>query len=156
MGLICKQWEKTTRIVLSSVCKAFVMKYCGNSRKLWLLFFSPCAIILLALAFSSAGSPPGTVICLCSRGCNLRAPHHVRIYAVKIEKRAHSSAGRAQGSQSWGQGFDPPWVHQTGIGRTPISSAADSPWSVRSDPQQKSAVLGVIPRRRFFYISAAF
>ena len=47
-------------------------------------------------------------------------------------------------------------VHQTGIGRTPISSAAASPWSVRSDPQQKSAVLEVIPRRRFFYISEAF
>ena len=28
--------------------------------------------------------------------------------------RAISSAGRAPGSQSGGQGFDPPWVHQTG------------------------------------------
>ena len=40
-------------------------------------------------------------------------------------------------------------VHQTRFGRTPISSAAASPRSVRSDPQQKSAVLEVIPRRRF-------
>ena len=54
------------------------------------------------------------------------------------------------------RGFEPHHSDQTGIGRTPISSAAASPWNVRSDPQQKSAVLGVIPRRRFFYISAAF
>ena len=38
---------------------------------------------------------------------------------------------------------------QTRFGRTPISSAVVSPCSVRSDPQQKSAVLGRIPRRRF-------
>ena len=42
--------------------------------------------------------------------------------------------------------------NKQGIGRTPISSAAVSPCSVRSDLQQKSAVLGVIPRRRFFAI----
>ena len=38
-----------------------------------------------------------------------------------------SSAGRALGSQSRGQGFEPPMLHQTGIGRTPISSAAALP-----------------------------
>ena len=41
-------------------------------------------------------------------------------------------------------------ITQTRFGRTPISSAAALPCSVRSDPQQKSAVLGRIPRRRFF------
>ena len=51
-----------------------------------------------------------------------------------------------------GRGFESLQVHQTRFGRTPISSAAVSPCSVRPDPQQKSAVLGVIPRRRFFAI----
>ena len=41
---------------------------------------------------------------------------------------------------------------QTRFGRTPISLAAVSLCSVRSDPQQKNAVLEVIPRRRFFAI----
>ena len=66
--------------------------------------------------------------------------------------RGRSSAGRALEWHSRGQRFDPVRLHQTGIGRTPISSAAASPQSVRSDPQQKSAVLEVIPRRRFFTI----
>ena len=66
--------------------------------------------------------------------------------------RACSSAGRAFGSHPRGRGFESLQVHQTGIGRTPISSAAVSPCSVRSDPQQKNAVLEVIPRRRFFAI----
>ena len=51
-----------------------------------------------------------------------------------------------------GRGFESLQVHQTRFGRTPISSAVVSPCSVRSDPQQKSAVLEVIPRRRFFTI----
>ena len=58
-------------------------------------------------------------------------------------------ARRKSCQSAFGQGFDSPQLHQTGIGRTPISSAVVSPQSVRSDPQQKSAVLGVIPRRRF-------
>ena len=62
------------------------------------------------------------------------------------------SLGRAFGSHPRGRGFESLQVHQTRFGRTPISSAAVSPCSVRSDPQQKSAVLGVIPRRRFFAI----
>ena len=51
-----------------------------------------------------------------------------------------------------GRGFESLQVHQTGIGRTPTFLQAASPYSVRSDPQQKSAVLEVIPRRRFFTI----
>ena len=62
------------------------------------------------------------------------------------------SLGRAFGSHPRGRGFESLQVHQTRFGRTPISSAAVLPWSVRSDPQQKSAVLEVIPRRRFFTI----
>ena len=58
-------------------------------------------------------------------------------------------ARRKSCQSAFGQGFDSPQLHQKGIGRTPISSAAASPRSVRSDPQQKSAVLEVIPRRRF-------
>ena len=59
--------------------------------------------------------------------------------------------GRAFGSHPRGREFESLQVHQTGIGRTHISSAAASPWSVRSDPQQESAVLEVIPRRRFLW-----
>ena len=47
------------------------------------------------------------------------------------------------------EGSNPFRSTKQGIGRTPISSAAVSPCSVRSDPQQESAVLEVIPRRRF-------
>ena len=65
---------------------------------------------------------------------------------------ARSAAGSAFGSHPRGRGFESLRVHQTGIGRTPISSAAASPQSVRSDLQQKSAVLEVFPRRRFFTI----
>ncbi len=50
------------------------------------------------------------------------------------------------------EGSNPFRSTKQGIGRTPISSAAVSPCSVRSDPQQKNAVLEVIPRRRFFAI----
>ena len=50
------------------------------------------------------------------------------------------------------EGSNPFRSTKQGIGRTPISSAAVSPCSVRSDPQQKSAVLEVIPRRCFFAI----
>ena len=50
------------------------------------------------------------------------------------------------------EGSNPFRSTKQGIGRTPISSAVVSPCSVRSDPQQKSAVLEVIPRRRFFTI----
>ena len=50
------------------------------------------------------------------------------------------------------EGSNPFRSTKQGIGRTPISSAAALPCSVRSDPQQKNAVLGVIPRRRFFAI----
>ena len=62
------------------------------------------------------------------------------------------SLGRAFGSHPRGRGFESLQVHQTRFGRTPISSAAVSPCSVRSDPQQKSVVLEVISRRRFFAI----
>lgn len=51
---------------------------------------------------------------------------------------AHSSAGRAPRSQCGGQGFDPPWVHQSGIGRTPTFLQAVSPLNVRSDTKQKT------------------
>ena len=65
---------------------------------------------------------------------------------------ACSSAGRAFGSHPRGRGFESLQVHQTRFGRTPTFSVAVSPCSVRSDPQQKSAVLEVIPRRCFFAI----
>ncbi len=50
------------------------------------------------------------------------------------------------------EGSNPFRSTKQGIGRTPISSAAVLPCSVRSDPQQKNAVSEVIPRRRFFAI----
>ena len=72
-----------------------------------------------------------------------------RFYSAIILVAKNVLYGRAFGSHPRGRGFESLQVHQTRFVRTPISSAAISPCSVRSDPQQKSAVLGVIPRRRF-------
>ena len=59
---------------------------------------------------------------------------------AKILVCVRHSFGRAPGSQSGGQGFDPPMVHQMSIGRTPTFSAAVSPSDVFSDTK---------PERRF-------
>ena len=42
-----------------------------------------------------------------------------------------SSAGRAQGSQSWGQGFDPPMLHQLPVAKRPIFQGVSSLVTVR-------------------------